>query len=87
MGHTVGAGVWNVRSQGVRFWLLHKIDVAHTEFKGKKWFTIKSCELLVKIQPGASLESSIKLQKTNPKKIILDLCKDQAILMSAAVFL
>lgn len=87
MGHTVGTGVWNVRSQGVCFWLLHQINAVHTEFKGKKMIYHQVLRATDENPTSASLEPSIKLQRTNSKKIILDLCKDQAILMSTAVFL
>lgn len=45
-------------------------------------FTVKPCGSSLRIKPGASLEPSMKLQRTNSKKIIPNLCADQAILMT-----
>ena len=50
------------------------------------WYLLsRICRQSVRIKPGAILGPSMKLQGTNPKKIIPDLCKDQATLINTIV--
>ena len=56
------------------------------QFKKKMWYLLsRICRQSLRIKPGASLEPSTKLQGTNPKKIIPNLCKDQATLINTVV--